>query len=230
MRSLYDLVGYWRGASGLASDPFRVLVIDTITIQLQSQLNGNTDPVGHAVLAREYTRRNSCTCWRNLCDRSNVPRWSGTSFAGGTLFSASVPPAFSNSSDRPPKSKESGAAAITTAGCHDHAGEPFDGRSRTRASYLVRLAERTPGLPEHGADRVRADSSTVSFTRSPSPCADSPNTSSSAPTLRGARPVPSTSVRAGSGGGSSSHRRSLRGLPIERWPRQVELSHPEVPE
>lgn len=134
------------------------------------------------------------------------------------------------SSDRPPKSKESGAAAITTAGCHDHAGEPFDGRSRTGASYLVRLAERTPGLPEHGADRVRADSSTVSFTRSSSPCADSPNTSSSAPTLRGARPVPSTSVRAGSGGGSSSHRRSLRGLPIERWPHQVELSHPEVPE
>lgn len=200
-------------------------------IQFQSHLNSNANPVGHGVLAWDYAPRYSCTCWRSLWDRSNVPRLSRTSFAGGTLFSASVSPAsLGNSSDRPPKSEESGAAALTTARCHDHAGEPFDGRSRIGASYLVRLAERTPGLPEHGADRVRADSSTVSFNRSPSPCADSPNTSSSAPTLRGARPVPSTSVRAGSGGGPSSHRRSLRGLPIERWPRQLELSHPEVPE
>ena len=133
------------------------------------------------------------------------------------------------SSDRPPKSEESGAAALTTARCHDHAGEPFDGRLHTGASYLVRLAERTPGLPEHGADRVRADSSTVPFTRSPSPCADSPNTSSSSPIPRAALLRPLTCARVVSAERSHSHRRNLPELPAGRLRSRVELVDPLIP-
>jgi hypothetical protein len=146
--------------------------------------------------------------WRNLRDRSNFPRWFRTSYAGGTLFSASVSPAFSNSSDRPPKSEESGATALTTARGHDQASEPFDARAHTGPQHLVGLAEGTPGLPEHGVGRVRADSSMAPFDPSPWPCADSPNTSSSSPKLRAALLHPWTFARAVNVEPTSWHHRS----------------------